>query len=232
MVARTDDSADNGRVPRRAALVLLALAASAPIACRKSGDAEGLRASLERALARSSLASLCEAYTKAEQQVSDPARAYAEVRDHHMTLWPPLHKMRAGVEAVDPVVRYSMWLRFARNDYGVAGWSCPALDRLLLHEIEARAKASPPAPATPPKFRHAMVRVARSGDVSIDGEAVALASVKDAVRRLEERSPPVFMTLYREGWPRDMHPNAASVINDLADQPFSFAVCSRSDCPD
>ena len=106
---------------------LLTFAAAAPHACRTPTEMT------ERQLAKVTLGNLCDAYTQAERRLPDPVQAYEDVRDHYTTLWAPLIKMRAGVEGIDASVRYRLWLHFARHDYGVAGWSCPALDRLLLY---------------------------------------------------------------------------------------------------
>src|SRR5262249_10214880 len=140
-----------------------------------------------------------------------------------------LIKMRAGVQGLDLRSRYSFWLRFARHDYDVANWSCPVLDRLLLQMIDRQPKIENPPPS---KFRHQTVRVALSGEVSIDGKVVALASLKETVRKLEDQDPPVFMNLYREGWATQMHPNADAVVGDLTDARFSFAICTQPDCPE
>src|SRR4029077_6799873 len=119
---------DNGRAMRATAGALL-LAAAPPAGRRKSPD---LRGAVEQQVAKTSLAGLCDAYTQAERHLPDPLAAYEDVRDHYTTLCPPLIKMRAGVEGLEAGARSPFWLRFARHDYGLAGWSCPSLDRLLL----------------------------------------------------------------------------------------------------
>jgi hypothetical protein len=219
ILARRGNSADNPRMSRRMGVVLVGFAASMQLGCRES---------IEHKFARTTLANVCDAYTKAEQQFPDPARAYENVRDHYVTFWPPLRKARAGLEGVEPSIRYALWLRFARNDYEVADWTCPALDRLLLHEIDRRAKVHPPEPP-PSDYRRAVIRVTGSGEVFIDNEVVALGSVKATVRQLNEQ-PRVLIDLYREGWPSRMHPSADAVISDVIAERASFGVCTQPDC--
>jgi hypothetical protein len=95
--------------------------------------------------------------------------------------------------------------------------------------IDRQPKADKP---TPSKYRHQTVRVALSGEVSIDGEVVPLAALRETVRKIEDQNPPVFMNLYREGWATKMHPNADAVLSDLTVVPFTFAICTQPDCPE
>src|SRR5438045_1719535 len=113
----------------RARAVALLLAAAALAGCPKSPDVRG---AVEQQVAKQPLAGLCGASPEAERRLPDAVQAYEDVRDHYTTIWPPLIKMRAGVEGIEAGARYPFWLRFARHDYGLADWSCSALDRLVL----------------------------------------------------------------------------------------------------
>src|SRR5438477_7233836 len=199
---------------------LLTFAAAAPLACRTPTEMT------ERQLAKVTLANLCDAYTQTERRLPDPVQAYEDVRDHYTTLWAPLIKMRAGVEGIDASVRYRLWLHFARHDYGVAGWSCPALDRLLLRIL---GRVPKPPPRSPDAARYPTVRASSSGDLSIDGEAVQPAALRETLARWYEESH--IVDLYREGWATKMSPNADLVMNELVDQRFIFGVCAQPDCP-
>lgn len=202
--------------------IVLAFGATAQFACR-AAKARG-----EHEMAKRTLAGLCDAYTEAAKKNSDPEVAYKDVQDHFFTVWPPLIKMRAGVEGIDRSCRYPFWLRFARHDYDVANWSCPALDHLLLQMIDRQPELDNPPPS---KYEHAIVRVALSGEVSIDGKVVPLESLKEIVRKMHDQDPPFLFSLYREGWATKMHPNADAALSDLTEVSFVLAVCSQPDCP-
>jgi len=212
-----------------AVAALLAFAASPQFACKSPAEREAARKQLEHNMAATTLARLCDAYTEAAKKNSDPEIASKDVEDHFITIWPPLVKMRAGVQGLDLRSRYPLWLKFARYDYEVANWSCPALDRLLLQMIDRQPKMDNPPPS---KYRHAIVRVALSGEVSIDGKVVPLASLTETVRKVHDQDPPVLMNLYREGWMTRMHPNADVVVGDLFEVPGTFAICTQPDCPE
>src|SRR5262245_4283918 len=124
-----------------AAALLLAFAAAPQFACKSAAEREAMRKQFEHDRASTTLAGLCDAYTEAAKKTSDPEAAYKDVDDHFITVWPPLIKMRAGVQGIDLRTRYALWLRFARHDYDVANWSCPTLDRLLLQMIDRQPKA-------------------------------------------------------------------------------------------
>jgi len=217
MVAQPGQQADN-RVMRSAlAVVLLTIAASPQFACLT-------KAAREHEMAKTTLAGLCDAYTEAEKKTPDPGIAYEDVADHFITLWQPLKLAKGSIGAAEAAARYEMWLRFARHDYGVEGWSCPALDRLLLGMVDRQeAKTN--------TRQYPIVRVAASGEVSIDGEVVALADLKERLARLtEERGHTV--NLYREGWARRMPPHSDAVLTKLVNQGFMIAVCAKPHCPD
>jgi hypothetical protein len=198
---------------------LLAFAASPQLACRSSAA----KARGEHIMAETTLAGLCDAYTEAAKKTTDPEAAYKDVQDHFITIWPPLIKMKAGVEGLWKGGRYPFWLRFARHDYNVEGWSCPALDRLLLAMIDRQEEK-------PNDKRHPIVRVAASGEVSIDGDAVPLANLKESLARLYERDH--IAHFYREGWATRMPPNSDAVLVLLVDQQFTVSICAKPDCPD
>jgi hypothetical protein len=204
------------------AITLLVFASAAAAACRRSSETPP--GATEKRIAKTTLSGLCDAYTKAERQLPDPVEAYEEVRDHYTTLWPPLMKMRAGVEGIEAGARYPFWLRFARHDYGVEGWSCPALDRLLLRVVGRGSRPSRPPDAAP----YPIVRVAASGDISIDGAAVTPAELPERLTRLKEQSH--IVDLFREGWATKMPPAADTVLTVLVDERFIIGVCARPDC--
>ena len=151
-------------------------------------------------MAQTTLAGLCDAYTEAEKKTSDPGAAYKDVADHFITLWAPLIKAKAGIGAVEVGARYEMWLRFARHDYGVEGWSCPALDRLLLGMVdrqEAKANAG----------QYPIVRVAAVRRGVDRREDRSLPDLKESLARLTDERGHI-VNFYREGWATRMPPNA------------------------
>jgi hypothetical protein len=202
--------------PAAAIAVLLACAAAPQFACKRARELG------EHRMAATTLADLCIAYTEAAKKTSDPEIAYKDVKHHFFTIWPPLIKMRAGVEGLWTGGRYPFWLRFARHDYNVE-WTCPALDRLLLESIDRQE-------VKPDGKRYPIVRVAASGEVSIDGDAVALADLKESLARLYERDH--IANFYREGWATRMPPNSDTVLALLVDQQFTVSICAKPDCPD
>jgi uncharacterized protein YceK len=208
---------------------LLTLAVSLQFGCKSVAEKEAERKQREHDMAVTTLAGLCDAYTEAAKKSSDPEVAYKDVEDRFIAIWPPLIKMRAGVQGIDLRTRYPLWLRFARRDYQVANWSCPALDQMLLQMIDRQPKLENPPPS---KYHHQIVRVALSGDVSVDGKVVPLASLRETVGKIQDQDPPVFMDLYREGWATKMHPNADVAVSALTDARFTFAVCTQPACPE
>lgn len=199
--------------------MVVAFAATSTLACKTPSQ------TTEKQLAKMTLANLCDAYTEAERRQPDPVRAYEDVRDHYTTLWIPLMKMRAGMEGVEASIRYPFWLRFARHDYGVEGWTCPALDRLLLRIVARQSKPS----HSPDAGRHPIVRVSSSGAISIDGESVPPAALRETLARWYEESH--IVGLFREGWATRMPKNADAVLTELLDQWFTVFLCPQSDCP-
>ena len=199
------------------AVVLLTIASSPQFAC-------WTKAAREHETAKTTLAGLCDAYTEAEKKTPDPGIAYEDVADHFITLWRPLKDAKVGINVVETAERYEMWLRFARHDYGVEGWSCPALDRLLLGMVDRQeAKTN--------TRQYPIVRVAASGEVSIDGKIVALPDLKEALARLTEERGHI-VNFYREGWATRMPPNSDAVLTKLVDQRFMIAMCAKPHCPD
>jgi hypothetical protein len=211
---------------RQAVLGGAAALALALASCRPRAGRERITA-VDRALAAAALPRLCDAYTNAARRFPDPARAYAHVDDSYVSIWPPLIKGRAGISGVEPSIRYDLWLRFGRNDYGVRAWACPALDKLLLGLVAQQA----PKPAIQSDERYPLVRVSASGAIFIDHRPIQVATLADELTRLEERSGRRIIELYREGWSgAGWHPNADRALDALVERPFLVAMCAAPDC--
>lgn len=194
------------------AAALLVLVAAPQLACRN----------IEQQMAKRELAGLCDAATDAAKKNADPAGAYKDIVAHHGTSW-PLKKTWAAVQEVETSRRYGRLLQFARNDRGIEGWSCPALDLLLLRLLHQQGHdGSGPG-------EYPIVGVSSAGVISIDGRVVAPSDLKQLLKALYEDYHVV--NFFRDGWEKGMPPNVDVVLTELIDQRFIISMCARPGCP-
>ena len=175
-------------------------------------------------IARPSLNGFCAAFVDAEKRFPhDPVAAYDWVKEQHTILWPDLRKAAAGISGIYPGGRYPMMLRFARNDYALADWECPAMDRVFLGVTERR-----PMPETD-GLKPPHISVYRDGQVMVDGQPIETKDVERVLVDLKERGR--VAELYRQDWQTQPHPAGKRVLDVMVKLHFIIDLQPRAPGP-
>lgn len=73
---------------------------------------------------------LCAHYTSAEKDLLAGRKKCIDVHDSFVECNGEVAKSHAGLWGLAREARYEFLLRFARKDFGLSDWECPALERL------------------------------------------------------------------------------------------------------